>query len=111
MLEQYHKGLHNKFISSHSLNEQSSRSHSIFTITVESVNKSNLKEISISKLQMVDLAGSEKNKTIGETETKHMKESVSINKSLFVLRKVISLMSKISSSSNQSEKRQMSAGK
>jgi hypothetical protein len=46
---------------------------------------------------MVDLAGSEKIKLVGENGDKHMKESVSINKSLFVLRKVISLMSKLGS--------------
>jgi kinesin family protein 15 len=47
-------------MASHNLNHQSSRSHSIFTITVETVSRNNLKEIAVSKLQLVDLAGSEK---------------------------------------------------
>lgn len=45
---------------------------------------------------MVDLAGSEKTNVAEHNGDKHMKESVCINKSLFVLRKVISMMSKLS---------------
>mmetsp|Transcript_22068 Transcript_22068/g.21252 ORF Transcript_22068/g.21252 Transcript_22068/m.21252 type:complete len:95 (+) Transcript_22068:34-318(+) len=46
---------------------------------------------------MVDLAGSEKTKNMEETviDEKHLKESSSINKSLFVLRKVINLLAKL----------------
>jgi hypothetical protein len=49
-----------------------------------------------SKLQLVDLAGSEK---ILPTSSTMAKESIDINKSLFVLRKVINRLSEISTES------------
>ena len=95
MLNLYHFGIKNKVLASHNLNQTSSRSHCIFTITVESTAKNNLKEVAISKLQMVDLAGSEKGEHIGlQGQEKHQKESIQINKSLFALRKVIKALSK-----------------
>eukprot|EP00347_Sterkiella_histriomuscorum_P013110 403365981 len=95
MMELYHYGIRNRVIASHNLNQTSSRSHCIFTITVESINKQNIKEIAVSKLQLVDLAGSEKSDQTGITQGKkqHHKESIQINKSLFALRKVIKALS------------------
>ena len=43
----------------------------------------------MSKLQMVDLAGSERLVGNHLPNQKHLKESININKSLFILRKVI----------------------
>ena len=45
-------------MASHNLNLSSSRSHSILTVTVESIDSEG--GITTSKLQLVDLAGSEK---------------------------------------------------
>jgi kinesin family protein 4/21/27 len=56
----YHFGLKNKVVASHSMNNQSSRSHTMLSITVEQVDVKNPDNIITSKLQMVDLAGSER---------------------------------------------------
>jgi kinesin family protein 4/21/27 len=56
------------------------------------VDPSNLDTTITSKLQLVDLAGSEK--TIASSQTM-AKESIDINKSLFVLRKVINRLSEL----------------
>ncbi|TNV86632.1 hypothetical protein FGO68_gene2980 [Halteria grandinella] len=93
-LELFQEGLRNKVVASHNLNHQSSRSHCIFTLTVETVDPSNLDTTVTSKLQLVDLAGSEK---IAPTTSTMAKESIDINKSLFVLRKVINKLSELSS--------------
>ena len=60
MMEFYTAGVRNRVVSSHALNHASSRSHSIFTITIESIDKKNIKDVAISRLQLVDLAGSER---------------------------------------------------
>jgi hypothetical protein len=79
-------------VASHNLNHQSSRSHSIFTVTLESIDPRNLDNVVSSKLQFVDLAGSERISMTGTTGVQ-AKESIDINKSLFVLRKVITGLS------------------
>lgn len=87
-MDLFHFGLKNKIVASHNLNHASSRSHAMFTLTCECVDPSNVENVITSKLQLVDLAGSER---ISLTGTKGIaaKESIDINKSLFVLRKVI----------------------
>lgn len=47
--------------------------------------------VTVSRLQLVDLAGSEKQSLTGTTGL-HAKESIDINKSLLVLRKVITAL-------------------
>lgn len=47
--------------------------------------------VTVSKFQLVDLAGSEKQSLV-KTEGIHAKESIDINKSLLVLRKVITAL-------------------
>lgn len=47
--------------------------------------------VTVSRLQLVDLAGSEKQGLTGTTGI-HAKESIDINKSLLVLRKVITAL-------------------
>ena len=95
-MDLFHSGIKNKIVASHNLNHQSSRSHCIFTITIETVDPSNLDNVVTSKLQLVDLAGSEKTSVTGTTGTM-AKEAIDINKSLFVLRKVINRLSELSS--------------
>lgn len=60
----------------------------------------NLDTVVTSKLQLVDLAGSEK---ILATTSTMAKESIDINKSLFVLRKVITRLSDISLKKDNSQ--------
>eukprot|EP00347_Sterkiella_histriomuscorum_P017844 403347757 len=92
----FNQGIKNKVVASHNLNHASSRSHTIFTITVETVDPSNLDNVVTSKLQLVDLAGSEKISATGTTG-QTQKESITINQSLFTLRKVINRLSELSS--------------
>jgi kinesin family protein 4/21/27 len=67
VLQLFNSGIKNKVVASHNLNHASSRSHAIFTITVETVDPSNLDNVVTSKLQLVDLAGSEKISATGTT--------------------------------------------
>lgn len=70
------------------MNSESSRSHTIFTITVETTTK---KRTSIGKLNLVDLAGSERaSKTQATGEC--LREACNINVSLSVLGSVISAL-------------------
>ena len=59
-MQLFHEGIKNKAIGSHKMNLSSSRSHSIFTVTLEQVDANNPDNIIVSKLQLVDLAGSER---------------------------------------------------
>jgi hypothetical protein len=80
-----------RHIAATNMNDQSSRSHLIFTIIIESTNvKSGAK--AQGKLSLIDLAGSErvgKSGASGET----LREAQSINKSLSALGNVISALS------------------
>lgn len=93
----YHQGIQNKVVASHNLNHASSRSHCIFTITVECTDANRPDNTVISKLQLVDLAGSERQSHTGATD-KLAKESIDINKSLFTLRQVITALTDVSKS-------------
>ncbi|XP_031705698.1 kinesin-like protein KIF9 [Anarrhichthys ocellatus] len=79
----------NHMIGSHALNRSSSRSHSIFTVHIESRLRtlSDAKYVT-SKLNLVDLAGSER---LGKTgsEGQMFKEAMYINKSLSFLEQAI----------------------
>lgn len=88
VLDLYRFGVRNRVLASHNLNEVSSRSHSILSITIETQDLRDPVGITVSKLQLVDLAGSEKQSLTGTTG-QHAKESIDINKSLHVLRRVI----------------------
>ncbi|XP_059144272.1 uncharacterized protein LOC131931478 [Physella acuta] len=89
------QGLRNRQTGSHGLNEFSSRSHSILTVTVDSETQAepeddNLYVTKRGKLSFVDLAGSEKVRDSTSTGGPGMVESNSINKSLLVLGNCIS---------------------
>ncbi|CAI2384406.1 unnamed protein product [Moneuplotes crassus] len=100
LMNYFHYGLKNKVMSSHALNEASSRSHCILSITVESIERENPDNIIVSTMQLVDLAGSERssqtlNANLSEQiSLKLKKEAIEINKSLFTLRQVVSMLNK-----------------
>ncbi|XP_036372379.1 kinesin-like protein KIF9 isoform X2 [Megalops cyprinoides] len=83
------EGEMNRIIGAHVMNRNSSRSHCIFTVHIESHSRSlsNPKYVS-SKLNLVDLAGSER---LGKTgsEGQMLKETMYINKSLSFLEQAI----------------------
>jgi kinesin family member 5 len=80
-------GLENRNVGSTDMNAVSSRSHSIFLITITQTNKKDY-IAKTGKLYMVDLAGSEK---VGKTNVagKRLEEAKNINKSLTMLGLVI----------------------
>jgi kinesin family protein 4/21/27 len=93
VLELFYLGSKNRVTASHKLNLSSSRSHSIMEIKLESIGRrlnhiidnQNPDNFLSSKLELVDLAGSERISLTG-AEGKQAKESIDINRSLFILR-------------------------
>uniref|UniRef100_A0A7E4ZSY9 Kinesin-like protein n=1 Tax=Panagrellus redivivus TaxID=6233 RepID=A0A7E4ZSY9_PANRE len=83
----------NRSIGSTNMNEQSSRSHAIFMITVECAEPGPDGEnhIRVGRLNLVDLAGSERNSKTGATGER-FKEGIKINLSLSALGNVISAL-------------------
>ena len=91
LLRLYMKALRNRSVASHQLNQDSSRSHCILTVYVDSMVAAENGHISTrhGKISFVDLAGSERLKdsqSVGST----LRETGAINKSIFTLGKVIS---------------------
>ncbi|NXX42477.1 KIF15 protein, partial [Tricholaema leucomelas] len=85
-------GWRNRRVASTSMNRESSRSHAVFTITVESMEKNNeVVNIRSSLLNLVDLAGSERQKDT-HTEGLRLKEAGNINRSLSCLGLVITAL-------------------
>lgn len=85
------KGSEQRHISGTQMNEQSSRSHLILSIVIESTNLQT-QSVARGKLSFVDLAGSERVKKSGSAGNQ-LKEAQSINKSLSALGDVISALS------------------
>nr|CAD7257427.1 unnamed protein product [Timema shepardi] len=80
------------------MNDVSSRSHAIFTITFVQAGFSNdMPSETVSKVHLVDLAGSERADTSGATGQR-LKEGAHINKSLVTLGSVISALAELSNS-------------
>lgn len=73
------------------MNAQSSRSHAIFTVTIQMCKKNNGGGDTVAKFNLVDLAGSERSKKTGATGER-FKEGVNINKGLLALGNVISAL-------------------
>ncbi|OCT74238.1 hypothetical protein XELAEV_18033196mg [Xenopus laevis] len=85
-------GWRNRRVASTSMNRESSRSHAVFTVTIESMEKTNdIVNIRSSQLNLVDLAGSERQKDT-QTEGVRLKEAGSINRSLSCLGQVITAL-------------------
>ncbi|XP_020858841.2 LOW QUALITY PROTEIN: kinesin-like protein KIF14 [Phascolarctos cinereus] len=79
------------------MNDKSSRSHSVFTLVMTQTKTEFVEEEEhdhriISRINLIDLAGSERCSAI-QTSGERLKEGVSINKSLLTLGKVISALS------------------
>ncbi|KAG6465932.1 hypothetical protein O3G_MSEX015511 [Manduca sexta] len=86
-------GNKNRHIGATAMNTESSRSHAIFSITVESSKRGadNKTHVKMGKLHLVDLAGSERQSKTQATGTR-LKEATKINQSLSVLGNVISAL-------------------
>lgn len=90
-----HEGISNRKVSSHELNKDSSRSHSIFTVHFEIENidaQDGYTSKKLGKIHFVDLAGSERLKESKAKGTAAL-ETAHINKSLLTLGKVIRVLS------------------
>lgn len=90
LVEALQKGLDERKTSSTLMNKESSRSHLVLMIFVESTNTAT-GQVSCGKLTLVDLAGSERVAKTGVTGTA-FKEAQSINRSLSCLGNVISAL-------------------
>lgn len=84
-------GLNNRKTFATSMNDNSSRSHLIFSIIIETINKQT-NQRALGKISFVDLAGSERATKAG-TSAERLKEGRAINKSLSALGDVISILS------------------
>ncbi|XP_029956848.1 kinesin family member 4 [Salarias fasciatus] len=78
-------------VGSTAMNAASSRSHAIFTITLEQRRGPEKVDSIVSKLHLVDLAGSERQKKT-KAEGDRLKEGISINRGLLALGNVISAL-------------------
>ncbi|XP_017471190.1 PREDICTED: chromosome-associated kinesin KIF4A [Rhagoletis zephyria] len=85
------RGSAGRAVAATAMNEQSSRSHAIFTITVEATKKDEANTVTTSKFHLVDLAGSERSKKTQATGDR-FKEGVKINQGLLALGNVISAL-------------------
>lgn len=96
ILEFYEKGNRARRTGETNMNERSSRSHTIFRITIESreIGKEEGEEnaVQVSNLNLVDLAGSERADQT-KAEGDRLKEGGHINKSLLSLGNVIRILS------------------
>lgn len=89
-------GWRNRRVASTSMNRESSRSHAVFTVTVESMETNGgIVNIRSSQLNLVDLAGSERQKD-SQAEGVRLKEAGSINRSLSCLGQVITALVDVS---------------
>ncbi|CAK9813940.1 Kinesin-like protein KIF16B [Anthophora quadrimaculata] len=97
------RGNTHRTTASTNMNDVSSRSHAIFTITFvqAGLSEGNMPSETVSKVHLVDLAGSERANATGATGQR-LKEGAHINKSLVTLGSVISALAEVSSTSDGS---------
>ncbi|ESN92261.1 hypothetical protein HELRODRAFT_103862 [Helobdella robusta] len=86
-------GNKNRAVGATNMNAHSSRSHAIFTVTIECSDKGpdDKSRVRVGKLHLVDLAGSERQSKTGATGQR-LKEATKINLSLSTLGNVISAL-------------------
>ncbi|XP_066483409.1 chromosome-associated kinesin KIF4A [Tiliqua scincoides] len=84
-------GNNSRTVAATAMNTQSSRSHAIFTVSIEQKNKNDINTRFHSKLHLVDLAGSERQKKT-KAEGDRLREGININKGLLCLGNVISAL-------------------
>jgi Kinesin motor domain len=95
------EGLKNRHVSSTAMNKESSRSHSVFTLYIESKEKKNeIWNFKSSLFHLIDLAGSERQKA-ADTHGERLKEASMINRSLSTLGNVINSLVEISEGKNR----------
>jgi kinesin family protein 1/kinesin family protein 3/17 len=85
------QGMRNRTVASTQMNADSSRSHSVFMITVHQKDTDDESRNIFAKINLVDLAGSERVKSTGATGAT-LKEGANINKSLSALGNVINAL-------------------
>lgn len=93
LLKKLYSGKATRQVRATEMNDFSSRSHSIFSLIIESSEKGvdGQSHFKIGKLNLVDLAGSEKQKQT-KTTNEALKEGININLSLTTLGNVINLL-------------------
>jgi kinesin family protein 15 len=97
------RGLANRTVGSTSMNNESSRSHSVLTFVIESHSKSvaeGVSSVRSSRMNLVDLAGSERQKRTGSAGER-LKEAGNINKSLSQLGNVINILAEVAQTGKQ----------
>ncbi|KAF9434297.1 Kinesin-like protein kif15, partial [Entomortierella beljakovae] len=93
----FEQGASNRHISATSMNRESSRSHTVLTLTIQSMTLiDGINHIRESRFNLVDLAGSERQKQ-ANTEGMRLKEAGNINRSLLCLGSVINALGEIAS--------------
>jgi len=85
------QGMKNRTTASTQMNADSSRSHSVFTITIHQKDVDDESKNIFAKVNLVDLAGSERQKSTGASGAT-LKEGANINKSLSALGNVINAL-------------------
>lgn len=96
LMDALKRGGVNRHVGSTAMNKESSRSHSVFTLTIESKStKEGIVNILSSRFHIIDLAGSERQK-MTDTAGERLKEAGKINKSLSALGNVINSLVDIS---------------
>ena len=89
-------GARNRHVAATSMNRESSRSHSVFTLIIQSkITDGSITDVRESRFNLVDLAGSERQKLTATTGMR-LKEAGNINKSLLALGNVINALVDIS---------------
>lgn len=97
------KGNSHRTTAATNMNDVSSRSHAIFTITFcQAGYCDGVPSETVSKIHLVDLAGSERADSTGATGER-LKEGAHINKSLVTLGSVISALAELSSNNNKDQ--------